>query len=77
MQIPPNLDRAELENYRLQMEQILNRLTCEAEAWAASGTHKQGELPLKRAVAFNRTSRRVDTRHTLRPPSKKALAIQK
>ena len=68
VQIPPNLDRTELERYRVQMEQVLNRLTCEAEAWAESGTHKQGELPLERAVAFKHAARRVDGAHKLRRP---------
>lgn len=62
IQIPPDLDRTGLESYRVQMEQLLNRLTCEAEAWAESGTHKCNEQPLRRA--FNRhRHRRLDPPH--------------
>jgi len=46
--IPPRLDRDGIEHYRLRMEQLLNRLTCEAEAWAESGTRKVGERPMRR-----------------------------
>ncbi len=48
--IPPQLDRDGLEHYRLHVEQLLNRLSLEAEAWAASGTSKVGQqnmLPQK------------------------------
>lgn len=49
--LPPDLDRDGVEHYRQQMERLLNRLTCEAEAWATSGTRKVGEMPLKRQSA--------------------------
>lgn len=41
--VPPDLDRAGLEHFRQKVEQLLNRLTAEAEAWAASGTRKLGQ----------------------------------
>jgi len=41
--VPPGLDRAGLEHFREKIEQLLNRLTAEAEAWAASGTRKLGQ----------------------------------
>jgi lysophospholipid acyltransferase (LPLAT)-like uncharacterized protein len=44
MTLPPNLDRASLEHCRLRAERLLNCLTCEAEAWAAAGTPKAGEI---------------------------------
>jgi lysophospholipid acyltransferase (LPLAT)-like uncharacterized protein len=66
IQIPPDLDREGLECYRVRMEQLLNRLTCEAEAWAASGTHKVGEQVLRREFAYAR--RRVDVAHGIRRP---------
>ena len=44
--IPPDLDRAGVEHYRRQMERLLNRLTLEAEAWAAAGTRKIGQINL-------------------------------
>ncbi len=49
--IPPTKDRATLEKYRQQVEQLLNRLTWEAETWAASGRRRAGELPLVKASA--------------------------
>lgn len=37
IQIPTDLDREGLEHYRREVERLLNYLTTEAEAWAASG----------------------------------------
>ncbi len=50
--IPPNLDRDGLEHYRLRIEQLLNRLTLEAEAWACSETSKIGQQSVHRRGAF-------------------------
>jgi lysophospholipid acyltransferase (LPLAT)-like uncharacterized protein len=47
IQLPPNLDRAALENCRERVERLLNCLTCEAEAWAAASTRKAGEIVLQ------------------------------
>jgi hypothetical protein len=49
MTIPPNLDRDGLEHYRLHVEQMLNRMTQEAEAWAEAGTPKVEQVPIRRA----------------------------
>jgi hypothetical protein len=38
--MPPGLDRSGVEHYRRRIESLLNRLTLEAEAWAAAGTRK-------------------------------------
>jgi lysophospholipid acyltransferase (LPLAT)-like uncharacterized protein len=46
--IPPNLDRDGLEHHRLETERLLNRLTCEAESWAASTARKIGQSRLDR-----------------------------
>jgi lysophospholipid acyltransferase (LPLAT)-like uncharacterized protein len=46
MHLPPDLDRAGLEESRLRVERLLNCLTAEAEAWAAAGTRKVGEVPI-------------------------------
>ncbi len=46
--LPSDLDRDGIEYYRRQIGELLNRLTSEAEAWAESGTRKQGEVPLRR-----------------------------
>ena len=45
--VPPGLDREGLEHFRASIEQLLTRLTLEAEAWAASGSRKKGECRLK------------------------------
>ena len=42
-----------------QIEQLLNRLTAEAEAWAASGTRKVGQSRLERRAAPLRRARRA------------------
>jgi lysophospholipid acyltransferase (LPLAT)-like uncharacterized protein len=72
IQIPPDLDRVGLETYRLQMEQLLNRLTCEAEAWAESGTHKENEQPLRRESSRNRY-RRFHRPHPIPRPARRIV----
>ncbi len=42
--IPPGIDRDELEVRRQHVEQQLTELTIEAEDWAASGAHREGEI---------------------------------
>ena len=49
--IPPDLTRDQVERYRLQVEQILNRLTLECEHWAASPTRKIKQQTLHRQSA--------------------------
>ena len=44
--VPPDLDRDGLEHFRLRTEQLLNRLTEEAEAWAKSGRVLVGQSRL-------------------------------
>ena len=46
--VPPDLDREGLEHFRRRTEDLLNRLTDEAEAWAASGRRKTGQSRLWR-----------------------------
>jgi hypothetical protein len=46
--VPSDLDRDGIERYRQSVEQLLNRLTLEAEAWAESGIRKIEEVPLRR-----------------------------
>jgi lysophospholipid acyltransferase (LPLAT)-like uncharacterized protein len=48
IQIPHQLDRPALQRYRCQVERLLERLTLEAETWAADGTRKIGQLPFYR-----------------------------
>lgn len=49
--VPDNLDRDGLEHYRLRIEELMTRLTTEAEDWAATGTRRQGERPLVKQCA--------------------------
>jgi hypothetical protein len=56
------LDRHGLEHFRKRVEQVLNRLTHEAEAWAESRTRKLGEHPIHRGPARFST-RRIDPAH--------------
>jgi lysophospholipid acyltransferase (LPLAT)-like uncharacterized protein len=44
MFLPSDLDRDGMERSRQRTEQLLNDLTTEAEAWAAAGTRKAGEV---------------------------------
>ena len=57
--LPPRLDRHQLEQYRVQVEQMLNELTRQAEAWAASGRSYPGEAPLTKAPAGRWWRRRL------------------
>ncbi len=49
--IPPNLNRDGVEYFRQKVETLLNRLTEEAERWAASGERKACQTRLYRASA--------------------------
>ena len=49
--VPAGLDRTGLEHYREQVEELLERLTAEAEQWAESGTRRVGQQRLFRAAA--------------------------
>ncbi len=44
LMLPRDLDREGMETCRVRVERLLNNLTCEAEAWAADGTRKAGEV---------------------------------
>jgi hypothetical protein len=45
--IPADLDRDQLEVHRQSVERLLNGLTGEAEAWAASGARRAGEIVIR------------------------------
>ena len=49
--VPPELDRNGLEHFRRKIEGLLNRLSTEAESWAASGSRKLGQSRLERRPA--------------------------
>jgi lysophospholipid acyltransferase (LPLAT)-like uncharacterized protein len=57
--IPPELDRAGLEHHRQQVEDLLNRLTEEAETWAASGARRAAQSRLERCGAGRGEWRRM------------------
>jgi hypothetical protein len=48
LMLPRDLDRDGLERARRRVEQLLNCFTCEAEAWAAAGSRKVGEVVIVR-----------------------------
>lgn len=60
--IPPELDRAGIEHYRLEVGRLLNRLSLEAEAWAEAGTHKIEQMAVRPEPSPHRF-RRVDAAH--------------
>lgn len=64
--LPEDLDRAGVEHYRQQVERLLNRLTCEAEAWAESGTRKIDERQIFQQHAARQ--RRFDEPHGVPAP---------
>ena len=54
IQIPPKLDRDGIEHYRQKVEQMLNRLTREAEYWAEAHTARPNEVVVVRQAANKR-----------------------
>lgn len=68
MHIPPNLDRAGIEHYRQRVQTMLNRLTCEAEAWADSGTQKINEETALRRPAWCKLHKEVLNEPAPAPP---------
>ena len=72
MNIPPNLDREGVEHYRQRVEQLLNRLTCEAEAWADAGTPKIEEVTSQRSGAWANLHK--DEMHPIASPHAGTLA---
>jgi lysophospholipid acyltransferase (LPLAT)-like uncharacterized protein len=64
MILPPSLDRDGLEHSRTRAEQLLNDLTCEAEAWAEAGTRKAGEVRIRPVRATELPSRHGETTST-------------
>ncbi len=47
LNLPRNLDRSGMERSQQRVERLLNCLTMEAEAWAAAGTRKAGEIVIR------------------------------
>jgi lysophospholipid acyltransferase (LPLAT)-like uncharacterized protein len=57
--VPPDLDRDGLEHYRVRIESLMDRLTAESEAWAASGRRKAVQSKLERRPAPLRRAKRT------------------
>jgi len=50
MRIPKRIDRDGLERYRQEVERMITYLTGAAEAWAESGTKREGERMMPRRI---------------------------
>ena len=74
--VPPKLNRDTLEEYRRLIEDQLNRFTLEAETWAASGTGREGEMPLlhRRPAPQMLTSNPVQVITTLKTPEGETIS---
>ena len=59
IQIPPNLDRDQIEAQRHRIEYLLNQLTATAERWAAGEIQLIDHQPLYRAPAAGSVQSRV------------------
>ncbi len=57
IRVPADLDREGIEHFRRQVEGLLNRLTDEAELWAASGTRLAGQRAVTPPPALSRLHR--------------------
>lgn len=52
IQVPPDLDRAGIEEWRVKVEDRLNELTEEAQQWADSGEQRTGQQPMRSQVGY-------------------------
>lgn len=73
--IPPALDRDGIEHYRREVERLLNRLTCEAEAWAQSGTRKLEEWTIRREPSPIRR-RQLHAPHARLPRAMQRISVR-
>jgi lysophospholipid acyltransferase (LPLAT)-like uncharacterized protein len=62
--IPPRLQRKQIEEYRLAVEQVLNHVTEQAEAWAAAGVRLSSEA-IVRPQCVVRSAKSSDWRFQL------------
>jgi lysophospholipid acyltransferase (LPLAT)-like uncharacterized protein len=56
IRVPEGIARDKLEGCRQEIERVLTDLTVEAEAWAASGSHRVGEVSERRRSCEPRSS---------------------
>jgi len=61
IQIPPDLERGEIETYREQVEQVMNSLTNAAENWAQTGRGMESQQPIWRQGADRRPIEKAPT----------------
>ena len=62
LQIPADLPRSGIEQYRQQVEAVLLRLTWEAEAWAEAGSRKRNQVAAYPGSASGRPAVRLPDR---------------
>jgi lysophospholipid acyltransferase (LPLAT)-like uncharacterized protein len=65
--IPSGIDRDQLESHRQRVEQLLTDVTLEAEDWAKSGAHREGEICERRRSRV--LSRAEVASEPVKPPS--------
>ncbi len=70
--IPAGLERDKLEVCRQDVEQQLTDLTVEAEQWAASGAHREGEVPERRRSITKQRAQSSPAENTTPPLRKSA-----
>jgi len=68
LHIPSDLDREGLEHYRQRTEDVLNRLTLEAEAWAKAGSRKINQRSMRPQAAPARCKSKSDAKQDVVPP---------
>ena len=73
IQIPTDLDRDGLEHYRREVERLLNYLTTEAEAWAASGARHIAQVAAGPAHPMRPPFRLPDDARTNAPAESNTL----
>jgi lysophospholipid acyltransferase (LPLAT)-like uncharacterized protein len=74
MQIPPNLSRARVEHYRVEVERVLNRLTLEAETRASTRGRIPDEISAHRTPMPIRNRRKSTTGSSNDPDSARRAA---
>ncbi|QDU95225.1 lysophospholipid acyltransferase family protein [Lignipirellula cremea] len=80
MQMPPDLDRAGIEHYRLRVERMMNFLSDEAETWAVNGDRRIGQRPPRSLhpapLPRNVRRRQEEERRQLRLAEEEAISLK-
>jgi len=77
IRVPAGLERGELEFHRQDVEQRLTALTVEAEQWAASGAHREGEVPERKRSITQRRAQPSPAESTTSPAEIAQLPLRK